>query len=250
LPRYFVEIAYKGTRYHGWQTQPNAITVQEVVNRQLKCLLRDDLIETVGCGRTDTGVHASQFYFHVDTPQELNELQFCYRLNAMLPKDIVAYRFILVHADAHARFDASSRTYHYFMHTQRNPFIEETSLYYPHTLHIDKMNEAATLLLSYDDFGAFCKSKSNHFTTLCSVTQAEFIIKEKSITFVITANRFLRNMVRSLVGTLLMVGTEKITLDEFRAILESKDRNKSGKSIDGKGLFLSSVQYPYITENE
>jgi tRNA pseudouridine38-40 synthase len=246
LPRYFAEIAYKGTRYHGWQVQPNAITVQEVINQKLQLLLQCPELETLGCGRTDTGVHASQFYFHFDFIQELDCTEVCYRINAMLPNDIVIYRIFEVHNEAHARFDAISRTYHYHLHTLRNPFIQDISLYYPHRLNINRMNEAANLLLDYDDFAAFCKSKSNNHTTICIISYAQFEVVETKIVFTITANRFLRNMVRSLMGTLLMVGTDKLTVDDFKKIIESKDRTKSGKSIDGKGLFLSEVKYPYL----
>jgi tRNA pseudouridine38-40 synthase len=246
LPRYFAEIAYKGTRYHGWQTQPNAITVQEVVTTKLRILFQQPNLETVGCGRTDTGVHARQFFFHFDLSQEIQLDEYCFRINAMLPNDIVLFRIIQLHDDAHARFDALSRTYHFFIHTQRNPFVEETSLYFPHHLHIEQMNEAAKLLLNYEDFGAFCKSKSNNYTTICKLTRAEFLIENSTLQFVITANRFLRNMVRSLVGTLIMVGTGKISVEEFKQIVASKDRTKSGKSIDGKGLFLTEVKYPYL----
>jgi tRNA pseudouridine38-40 synthase len=246
LPRYFAEIAYKGSRYHGWQIQPNALTVQEVINEKLGLYLKLPTIETVGCGRTDTGVHASQFYFHFDLNFEIAEEICAHRLNAMLPNDIVVYSIFKVADHAHARFDATARTYHFHLHTQRDPFINDTSLYFPATLDIEMMNEAARLLLNYEDFGSFCKGNSDNFTNLCTLTKAEFMVSGHQIKFIITANRFLRNMVRSIVGTLLLVGTRKITLNEFIRIVEAKNRSKAGKSVDGRGLFLTDVEYPYI----
>lgn len=219
-------------------------TVQSEINDAFDKLFRKS-IETTGCGRTDTGVHAKQFYIHFDV-EELPD-NFVFKLNGVLPKSIVAYSVNEVHPEAHTRFDAEARTYHYFVHQQKDPFHSSLSYFVPKSLDVEKMNEAAKYLLGEQDFTSFSKLHSNTFTNICDVKHAEWKrLDEHRLVFEITANRFLRNMVRAIVGTLIMVGQEKITVEDFRAIIEKKDRGEAGKSVDGHALFLVGVKYPYI----
>lgn len=245
--RYFLEFAYNGTHYHGWQIQPNTITVQETLTHALSTLLRTP-IELVGAGRTDAGVHAKQMYAHFDFELPFDKTNLLKRLNSFLPEDIVVFHFHEVHPDAHARFDATSRTYEYHISLEKNVFNNELSWYHFRKLNIDKMNEAAKLLLDYEDFECFSKTNTDVFTFNCTITQAVWKQQENDLIFTISANRFLRNMVRAIVGTLINVGLEKINLHDFRTIIESKDRGKAGFSVPGKGLFLTRVTYPYLNE--
>ncbi len=243
--RYFLELAYNGKNYFGWQIQPDVITVQEKINVALSTILRKE-IAVVGAGRTDTGVHASQMYAHFDVAEKL-DANFTYKLNSILPNDIVIYKIILVADEAHARFDAMQRSYEYKIWIGRNPFTLESSwqLNYKN-IEVALMNKAAEILLEYEDFECFSKVKTNVHTFNCNVMQAKWVLKGNELTFYITANRFLRNMVRAIVGTLLNVGLQKITIEEFRAVIESKDRSKAGTSVPAKGLFLTEVAYDYI----
>ena len=243
--RYFITLSYDGTRFHGWQVQPNGISVQGELQRALGLLLRQD-VQVTGAGRTDAGVHARMMVAHFDlTGDPIDCAQLTYKLNKLLPQDIAVQRVEPVAADMHARFSAVARTYHYYIHTRKSPFVRHYSceLHYP--LDFERMNEAARLLMGYDDFGAFCKAHADVKTTLCRVTQAEW--KQTSPGewfFVITANRFLRNMVRAVVGTLIEVGRHRLSLDDFRRVVEGRRRTDAGESMPAHALFLERIDYP------
>lgn len=243
--RYFIELAYKGDNYHGWQVQPNANSVQEELNKALSTILQEEL-NVVGAGRTDAGVHASQMFAHFDVSKEL-DAKFIYKFNAILPDDIVIKNLILVGDEAHARFDATSRSYEYKIWLGRNPFLLDSSWQLHHqTLNVEAMNKAAKLLLKYTDFECFSKVKTDVFTFNCTITNAIWNQNGNELTFYISANRFLRNMVRAIVGTLVEVGLGKTTQEEFKKIIESKNRSNAGMSAPAKGLFLTEVAYNYI----
>lgn len=242
--RYFIELSYKGTNFHGWQVQPGSVSVQELINKAFTTIFRMP-IEVVGAGRTDTGVHATQLYAHVDFKNEINSRDTIYKVNSILPHDIVVENILKTTQDAHARFDATGRSYEYHIFLGRNPFLLETTWQLNNKkLNIVKMNEAAKILLTYTNFKCFSRTNSNVKTYNCDVRKAVWVLTNKALIFHITADRFLRNMVRAIVGTLLDVGTEKISLEEFRQIIESKDRCKAGTSAPAKGLFLTQVTYP------
>ena len=241
--RYFVTLSYDGTRYHGWQIQPNGDSIQERLQGALSTLLRAE-ISVTGAGRTDAGVHASMMVAHFDYEEALDGQQLCYKLNRLLPYDIAVQKVEQVADDLHARFSATSRTYHYYIHTVKDPFSRAYSceLHYP--LDFKKMNEAAAMLLNYEDFGAFCKSGADVKTTLCQVTAAEWHQTSPSTWyFEITANRFLRNMVRAVVGTLVDVGRGRLSLEEFQKVIEGKRRTEAGESMPGNALFLEDIKY-------
>ncbi len=260
MSRYFITFQYDGTCYHGWQIQPNANTVQQELQRALSLVLRKD-IEVVGAGRTDTGVHARKMAAHFDWPvSEANDSaegnpeaslpmacdQLAYRLNRILPRDIAVYEVFPVPADMHARFSATSRTYHYYIHTRKDPFERHYSLQIHYPLDFDKMNEAAQLFLAHEDYAAFCKAGADNKTTLCHVTAARWVqTSPTSWYFEITANRFLRNMVRAVVGTLIDVGRGKINLQQFQDILQHGTRSDAGESMPGNALFLEDVSYDF-----
>ena len=242
--RYFIELAYKGTNYHGWQIQPESISIQELFNKAFSTIFRTE-INLVGAGRTDTGVHAEQLFAHVDLEVEFDMREIRYKLNSLLPNDIVVENIRKTTKDAHARFDATKRSYEYRIFLGRNPFFLDTTWQLNNKkLNTVKMNEAAEILLTYTNFKCFSRSNSNVNTYNCDVSRAEWILKDKMLIFYISANRFLRNMVRAIVGTLLDVGTGKISIEEFKNILDSKDRCKAGTSAPAKGLFLTEVTYP------
>ena len=241
--RYFVWFSYDGTEYHGWQIQPNGNSVQAELQRALSTLLREE-ISVTGAGRTDAGVHARQMVAHFDFSEAIDLEQLAYKLNRILPCDIAVDRVELVDDDKHARFSATSRTYHYYIHTKKDPFSRPYSTELHYELDFDKMNEAGRILMTYDDFGAFCKSHSDVKTTLCRVTKAEWVqTSETSWYFEITANRFLRNMVRAVVGTLIDVGRGRLTLDDFRKVIEGKRRTEAGESMPANALFLENIRY-------
>ena len=243
--RYFIEFAYNGKNYCGWQYQPHSPSVQETLNKALSMLLRKE-IDVMGAGRTDTGVHARQMYAHFDLEDTFDADKLVLKLNSFLPKDIVVYRFILLHNDAHARFDATSRTYEYHLHTFKDAFENEGSFYHFHPLDIAKMNEAAEILTSYTDFKCFSKTHTDVRTFDCKITHAKWEQNGTQLVFTITADRFLRNMVRAIVGTLVNVGLGKITVDHVRTIVESRDRGYAGASVPAHGLYLTKVIYPYL----
>ncbi|HUH25537.1 MAG TPA: tRNA pseudouridine(38-40) synthase TruA [Flavobacterium sp.] len=245
--RYFIQLAYNGTNYHGWQIQPKAISVQEVLTKAMKILFRDNF-ELFGAGRTDAGVHARTMYAHFDTETEFNLEQMIQKLNSFLPEDITVYRFFKVANEAHARFDAVSRSYEYHIHIFKNSFLKDLSWYHYRKLNVDKMNEAAKILLEYEDFECFSKTHTDVFTFNCTITEAFWEQKNEQLVFHISANRFLRNMVRAIVGTLINVGLGKISIEDVRKIIESKNRSKAGFSVPAHGLYLTKVVYPYLNE--
>ena len=240
--RYFIELSYKGTNYHGWQIQPDASSVQEEITKALATILQEKIL-LVGAGRTDAGVHASQMFAHVDTVKKLTD-DYVHKLNAILPNDIVIKSIKEVSDDTHARFDAVSRTYEYRILLGRDPFLLETTWQlHQKNLQIEKMNEAANLLFEYEDFESFSKVKTDVNTFNCTIMKAVWTLEDKHLIFHIKANRFLRNMVRAIVGTLLEVGLGKKTVEDFRKIIESKKRSEAGLSVPAKGLFLTEVCY-------
>lgn len=246
MKRFFIYLAYNGARYSGWQTQPNAPTVQETIEHALSTILQVP-IGIVGAGRTDAGVHAHEMVAHTDLPCTDEEaIYLTERLNKFLPHDIVIYRIIPVKNDAHARFDAISRTYHYYLTEQKNPFMNGLMLKTYRTLDFNRMNEAAALLLKYIDFTSFSKLHTDVKTNNCRVSEAVWLPLEQKgqWLFRITADRFLRNMVRAIVGTLFHVGTGKLSVQDFQNIIESMDRGKAGSSAPAHALFLEKVVYP------
>ncbi|MES2630046.1 MAG: tRNA pseudouridine(38-40) synthase TruA [Bacteroidota bacterium] len=247
--RYFIELSYKGTAYCGWQVQPNAVAVQEVLNKALSTLLRSPGLETVGCGRTDAGVHATLFYAHFDLDHKVKEKEeiFIYKINSLLPEDVAVSRLIPLHPEAHARFDATRREYKYYIHFKKDPFSKETSVYQAKVPDMELMNKAAATLLNVSDFTSFAKLHADAKTNICKVTHARWEQTEKGMCFTISADRFLRNMVRAIVGTLLLVGNRKITLDQFRDIIIQQDRGSAGMSAPAQGLFLTGIEYPYLS---
>ena len=246
--RYFIHLAYNGTPYHGWQIQPNATSVQETLNKAFSVLLQSD-INLMGAGRTDTGVHAKEMYAHFDFEASIDIPNLVHKLNSFLPKDIVIYDIIPVHDDAHTRFDATKRTYEYHIHQFKNPFVDELSWYFHQPLDIDLMNEAAKLLFNYTDFECFSKVNTDVNTFDCTIFEANWKRGENDqLVFIISANRFLRNMVRSIVGTLVNIGLHKITIEDFAQIIESKSRDKAGFSVPAHGLYLTQITYDYISK--
>ena len=219
--RYFIELSYNGKAYHGWQNQPNAITVQQVLEEALSVLLNTK-IEVVGAGRTDSGVHASQMYAHVDVDVELDISTLSYKLNSFLPNDIAIHDIYKVKDEAHARFDATSRTYHYKISTKKNVFNNDFAYQLQLPLDFEKMNEACKILLQYKDFQCFSKSNTDVKTYNCNIMEAKWIYDHNELTFIVTADRFLRNMVRAIVGTMINIGLGKIEVKELISIIESK----------------------------
>ncbi len=242
--RYFIYLSYKGTAYHGWQIQPNGISVQEVLTKALSTVLRTE-IEIVGAGRTDTGVHAKLMVAHFDSETEIpNLLSLVLKLNSLLPPDIAIHNIVEVKPDAHARFDAVSRTYKYHVITTKNVFKNELATRFNENIDFNLMNQAAATLLKYSDFTSFSKLHTDVKTNNCVVTLAEWTQTDEEWVFTIQADRFLRNMVRAVVGTLLEVGRHRMTVEEFKAVIEAKDRCKAGVSVPAHGLYLVDVKYP------
>ena len=243
--RYFIKLAYNGTDYHGWQYQPNASSVQETLNNALSVLL-NTTVNVMGAGRTDTGVHAKLMFAHFDFEPSIDISKLVHKLNAYLPKDIVIYDIIPVHDDAHTRFDATKRTYEYHINIFKDAFLQEKSWYFHQKLDIPLMNEAAKLLFNHTDFQCFSKVNTDVNTFDCTIYEANWKQHNNSLIFTISANRFLRNMVRSIVGTLVNIGLHKITLEDFNTIIENKNRDKAGFSVPAHGLYLTEIDYDYI----
>ncbi len=243
MSRYFLEIKYDGTNYHGWQVQQNSNTVQAEINNALSTLLQEDIM-VAGAGRTDTGVHAKQLYAHFDSKANFGNEKFLFKVNSFLPEDISCTSLIKVNEEDHARFSATSRTYEYWITSSKNPFLNKKAHFLPYQLNIDLMNEATKKLLGEKDFSCFSKSNTDTFTNNCNISLAHWEIKNDILIFTITANRFLRNMVRSIVGTMLDIGQQKIDVAELDTIIASKDRGNSGTSAPAHGLYLTEVKYP------
>lgn len=258
--RYFIEIAFKGTNYHGWQIQKNALSVQEVLDKAISTVFRED-VSTLGCGRTDAGVHAKQLFAHFDVLIKKEEQngsnstltnladrktqQYLRGINALLPSDIAAKALFKVKIDAHARFDAISRSYEYHIHFGKDPFLTEYSWQVRDDLDIEKMNEAALIMMEYEDFSCFSKSNTQVFTNNCTITFAQWRrLEDGRLIFEIRANRFLRNMVRAIVGTLIEIGKGNQKIDYIREVLLSKNRSIAGVSVPACGLYLTKVVYP------
>ena len=242
--RYFIFFAYDGTNYHGWQAQPNAASVQQQLDRALSLLLRSK-IETLGAGRTDAGVHAAYMAAHFDAPEPIDCKQTVFKLNRMLPPDIAVSRIAAVRPEAHARFDALARTYHYYIYTEKNPFRRHYAARFPFSLDFERMNRAAELLLQTSDFTSFSKLHTDAKTNICRVTKARWEETEPGLwRFEITADRFLRNMVRAVVGTLIDVGRGRISEKDFADIIAQKNRCAAGESVPGNALSLVNIVYP------
>lgn len=244
MQRYFIYFSYDGTDYHGWQYQPDAVSVQQKLEEALSLVLRRKT-SVVGAGRTDAGVHARMMVAHYDADTDMEEEKVAFKLNCLLPSDIAVYRIIPVSPEAHARFSALSRMYRYYVTLSKSPFYSRyaTRLYY--TLDFDRMNEAAALLLDYTDFGCFCKAHSDNKTNICHISTARWHRQEEGLYyFEVRADRFLRNMVRAIVGTLLEVGRGKTTLSQFEDIIKSGERSYAGDSVPAQGLFLEDIVYP------
>lgn len=243
--RYFLHLAYNGENFHGWQIQEGQESVQDVLQKALFHVLRKET-ELVGCGRTDSGVHASDFYAHFDYDglSERERESLVFRLNRYFPYSIRIYGLYPVRENAHARFDALSRTYKYYISRYKQPFGNSFCLYYPWQADVEKMNLAASKLIGRKDFTSFSKLHTQVNNNICTLTHAEWTVEGEQIVFTIEANRFLRNMVRAIVGTLLLVGRGKIGVEEFVDIMERKDRCLAGGSVPAKALFLHKVRYP------
>lgn len=241
--RYFIELSYNGAAYHGWQVQPDAISVQEVLEKALSVLLNTP-ISIMGAGRTDTGVHAKQMFAHFDYEGVIDNVDLVFKLNSFLPKDIAIHDIFKVKEDVHTRFHAVSRTYLYRVSLQKNVFNVDAAYNVKQKLDIDKMKEATKILLEYSDFQCFSKSKTNVNTFLCNIMKAEWQIVEGELQFTIKADRFLRNMVRAIVGTLINIGLGKMPVAHLHNIIESKNRSEAGFSVPAHGLYLIEVEYP------
>jgi tRNA pseudouridine38-40 synthase len=242
--RYGITLAYDGTDFFGWQKQPNQISVQEELESAISKLLSGKEIDVTGCGRTDAGVHASYFVAHLDLETSIDTKQWAYKLNKMLPNSIVIFSIAEVSNEFHARFSATNRTYHYFIHFGKDPFAYNSVQQFQQ-LNFDAMNQAAKLLLGTQDFTSFSKLHTDVKTNICTVSKAEWVeIATNKWRFEISADRFLRNMVRAVVGTLIEVGQGKLNLEQFQAVIYAKDRGASGTSMPARGLFLCAVDYP------
>lgn len=244
--RYFIELAYNGANYHGWQRQPSSISVQEVIEKAISTIA-NQTITIMGCGRTDTGVHASQYFAHFDLEGELPKA-FQFRLNNFVPKDIVIYRVFPVENKQHTRFDASYRAYAYHLSWEKDPFRQTTLSHYPSAKRMDpqKLQEAAQLLMNYDQFTPFCKTKSDAKTMECMLYKCEWEFRDNEWIFHIAANRFLRGMVRLIVGMCLSVAQDKISLEEVKTAMETQTLLKKSLSAEPQGLFLTEVKYPFL----
>lgn len=241
MPRYFLEVSYKGTAYSGFQSQHNANTVQAEIEKAIEIIQKEKVILT-GSSRTDTGVHALQNFFHFDYQSELNS-HLAYKLNAILPLDIVIKSLQQVADDAHCRFDAISRQYNYYIYKFKNPFIQDQAFFFPYTLDINKLNEAAGLLKQYSDFTSFSKRNTQVKTFQCEIIESNWFAENDCLVYKVKGNRFLRGMVRALTATMLKVGRGKISLQEFRNIIEAKDCTKASFAVPAHGLFLMQVNF-------
>ena len=247
--RYFLELSYNGKAYHGWQNQPNAISVQEVVENAISKLLNSK-IKIVGAGRTDAGVHAKQMFAHFDLDTKIEGDDLKYKLNAFLPEDIAVHDILDVKPDAHARFNATRRSYLYRLSIEKDAFNFDSAYYLKKQLNIGLMNQATKELLGHKDFQCFSKTHTDVKTYYCDIQSANWQQIGNELHFTITADRFLRNMVRAIVGTLINVGLEKITVEDLQAIIASKNRSEAGYSVPAHGLYLTKIEYPESITND
>lgn len=249
--RYFVELSYLGSNYFGWQKQPDQVSVQSTLEEAFQTILNQP-IEVLGCGRTDTGVHAKQYYLHLDASGDLPE-QLERRLNKFLPRDIAIRKIFQVSPEAHARFDATHRAYEYHITLQKDPFNQQTAWFYPYPVapNLDKLQEAASLLLNYEEFFPFCKTNTDVKTMECQLFRSEWIrsASENKLVFHIAANRFLRGMVRLIVGMCIQVATDKVDLEAVKRALDTQTRLNKSWSAPAQGLFLTDIRYPFIHED-
>ncbi|MBL7744238.1 MAG: tRNA pseudouridine(38-40) synthase TruA [Chitinophagaceae bacterium] len=243
MPRYFLEVSYKGTNYSGFQAQENANTVQSEIEHAFEVLQKNKAILT-SSSRTDAGVHALQNYFHFDYQEEPHP-QFVYKMNAILPDDIVIKRLIRMKDDAHSRFDAVTREYKYFIYRHKDPFLRDRAYYFPYSLDVERLNQAATILKEYNDFTSFSKRNTQVKTFICQLAESEWFWENECLVYRVRANRFLRGMVRALTATMLKVGRGKMTMNEFCDVIKAKDCTKASFSVPAHGLFLISVEYPF-----
>lgn len=241
--RYFIEMAYNGSTFNGWQIQPNAPSVQQTLQEKLAALLRGE-VEVVGAGRTDTGVHARYYVAHFDSSAEFDPQQLCQTLNRMLPQSIVLYSIQPVSDEAHARFSAISRSYEYHIARRKDPFAHHLAWYVYGAIDVAAMNEACKVLFEYVDFTSFSKLHTDVKTNNCTIHEAYWKESATGLVFTISADRFLRNMVRAITGTMIDIGRGKLSTQDFRSIIESKNRGAAGQSALAQGLFLTDVQYP------
>ncbi|HWR33261.1 MAG TPA: tRNA pseudouridine(38-40) synthase TruA [Chitinophagaceae bacterium] len=242
MSRYFLEVAYKGTEYSGFQSQKNANSIQAEVEKAFAILNKEKTILT-GSSRTDAGVHALQNFFHFDY-NGLIHPHFIYKINAILPGDIVVKALLPVSDNAHCRFDAISRQYYYHIYSQKDPFQRDRAFYFPYKLDYSKLLEAAAIVKEYDDFTSFSKRNTQAKTFICKVLESNWLKENNNLIYVVKANRFLRGMVRALTATMLLVGRDKLSVEEFRKIIQQKDCTKASFSVPANGLFLVSVEYP------
>ncbi|MGC4102223.1 tRNA pseudouridine(38-40) synthase TruA [Ferruginibacter sp.] len=243
MPRYFIEVSYKGTNYSGFQVQQNANSVQAEVEKALLVFYKQPL-QLTGSSRTDAGVHARQNFFHFDTESPIKDGS--YHLNAILPPDIVVKRIFPVPGESHSRFDALSRQYTYYLYAHKDPFLADRAYFYPYALNISLLQQAAAVLMEYGDFATFSKRNTQAKTTLCTITQSIWEQQEGVLSYTVTSNRFLRGMVRGMVGTMLQVGRGKLSVEQFRAVIEAGDCTKADFSVPPQGLFLQKVSYPQL----
>lgn len=243
MPRYFFEISYNGTPFYGWQKQIGQLSVQEVIEKDIQKLFQKEKIEIVGCGRTDKGVHAKQYYFHVDLKSEIDNEKLVFKLNRMFPESVSVHSIYEVPGDLHARFSANKRTYRYFIHQQKNPFLSQLSTYIPAHLNVEEMQKGCSFLLGTQDFSSFAKIHTDVKTHICTVSNARWFYEGEQLIFEITADRFLRNMVRAIVGTMVDIGVGKLTLEDLSTIIAQKNRSAASKSIGAEGLYLWKVEY-------
>ena len=256
MSRYFLEVAYKGTHYSGFQSQHNANTIQEEIEKAFAILQKEKIV-MAGSSRTDAGVHALQNFFHFDTNSPLHmwrgvggEADFAYKMNAILPEDIVVKKIIPVAEDAHCRFDAVSREYKYFIYRNKNPFLKDRAFYFPYKLNIETLYQAAMILKEYEDFTSFSKRNTQVKSFKCEIRKSEWYFEKDCLVYHVQANRFLRGMVRALTATMLKIGRGKISLNQFRDIIEAKDCTKASFAVPAQGLFLVSVEYTPILMGE
>ena len=242
--RYFIELSYNGSEYHGWQSQPNAITIQQTIENSLQLVLKNKQLKIVGAGRTDTGVHALQMYAHFDFNQKFDVNNLIFKLNSFLDKNIVINNISKVHSKAHARFDASLREYKYFLTTKKDVFSSDTKYHFTKKLNFDQIDKAIEIIKENTNFKSFCKSRTDVTNYECTIANFEYEAINSEVIFTISANRFLRNMVRAIIGTILEVGMHKISTDKLIEIINKSDRIHAGPSVPAHGLFITRVEYP------